>query len=585
MKQLLLSLVLLLLFAQDLKADCDVQVATSNVSIAGSLESGDCTVDELLGNGDQSLVDQYQFVASGATSVSIEMSSSVFDSFLRLTDGQLSVIEEDDDGGSGFNSVIARTLEAGTYRILANSATTSATETGAYTLIVRDVGSGGVDTDGDGTPDNVDTDDDNDGVADSSDAFPLDATETVDSDGDGVGDNADLNQAIRLDPSREIALNVVGLSLSSPTGGALTVPTTATAVSLNVTVVNPSAGGFITVYPCGVERPLASNVNFKAGQVIPNGVIAPIGANGKVCFYSSKETDLVVDIAGWFTGESFAGATPIRLVDSRNGTGSPRSKLSSANPLAVQITNLAITTADGGSATIPSNISAASLNITVVNPEAGGFITVYPCDVDRPLASNVNFSVNQVVANGVIAPVSVNGEVCLYSSRATDVVVDLAGWFGSASFTGSTPRRLVDTRDGTGGRTGAIGSSDILNVPVRGISLSVSGTNQVVPSGATAVALNVTAVRPDAGGFITVYPCGVNRPLASNLNFSAGIIIANNVTAPIGSDGSICLFSSKSTDVVVDIAGWFEGDSSNGFVGSTPRRLVDTRNGTGPAPQ
>lgn len=441
------------------------------------------------------------------------------------------------------------------------------------------------DTDGDGTGNNADSDDDNDGVPDSSDAFPLDNTETTDSDGDGVGDNADLNQAIRLDPSKEIALNVIGLNLTSSTGGGLTVPANATAVSLNVTVVNPESGGFITVYPCGVSRPLASNVNYRAGQVIPNGVIAPIGSNGKVCLFSSKETDLVVDIAGWFTGESFTGATPTRLVDSRNGTGSPQAKLTSAAPLAVQITGLSVTTASGGSATIPTNISAASLNVTVVNPEQGGFITVYPCDVDRPLASNVNYSAGQVIANGVIAPVSASGEVCLFTSRPTDIVVDVAGWFGSTSFTGSTPSRLVDTRNGTGGRLGALTNTDELNVPVRGITLSVSGSNQSVPAGATAAALNVTAVRPEAGGFITVYPCGVSRPLASNLNYSSGIIVANNVTAPIGSDGSICIFTSRTTDIVVDVAGWFEGDSSNGFVGATPRRLIDTRNGTGPAPQ
>ena len=439
------------------------------------------------------------------------------------------------------------------------------------------------DTDGDGTGNNADTDDDGDGVLDVSDAFPLDSSETTDSDGDGVGDNAD--PGLSLTPQTTLTLPVRGQSLTSPTGSALTVPADATAVSLNVTVVNPQDSGFITVFPCGVTRPLASNVNYVSGQVVPNGVIAPIGSDGSVCFFSSQIADIVVDVAGWFAGDSFTGATPSRLVDSRDGTGAPLAKLTSSSPLAVQITSLSVTTSAGSATTIPTNISAASLNVTVVNPEASGFITAYPCDVTRPNASNVNYVSGQIVANGVVAPVSASGQVCIFSSVPSDVIVDLAGWFGGSSFVGATPSRLVDTRDGTGGRLGAISSVDELNVPVRGITLSVSGSSTTVPVGATAAALNITAVSPTASGFVTVYPCGVTRPLASNLNYVAGDIVANNVVAPIGSDGSICLFSQSSSNIIVDIAGWFEGDASNGFVGSTPKRFIDTRDGTGPAPR
>jgi hypothetical protein len=441
------------------------------------------------------------------------------------------------------------------------------------------------DTDGDGTGNNADTDDDGDGVLDGADAFPLDSSETTDTDGDGIGDNSDPFTSIRLDPNKTIELTVVGATLTSPSGAALTVPTSATAVSLNVTVVSPTASGFITVYPCGVLRPLASNVNYVEDQVVPNGVIAPIGNTGKVCFYSSKTTEIVVDVAGWFAGDSFTGTTPQRLVDSRDGTGSPMAKLTAASPLSVQITGLAVTTSAGTATSVPSNISAAALNVTVVNPEAGGFITAYPCDAARPNASNVNYSIGQVVANGVIAPVSASGEVCLFSSTPSDIVVDLAGWFGGSSFTGATPSRLVDTRDGTGGRTGALSNIDELNVPVRGVLLTVSGSSTTVPAGATAAALNVTVVTPGASGFVTVYPCGVSRPLASNLNYVSGDVVANNVIAPIGNNGSVCLYTSASADIIVDIAGWFSGDADNGFVGSTPKRFVDTRDGTGPSPQ
>jgi hypothetical protein len=71
------------------------------------------------------------------------------------------------------------------------------------------------------------------------------------------------------------------------------------AVSLNVTVTQPAGPGFVTVYPCG-DRPLASNVNFVAGQTVPNAVIAPVSAQGEVCFYSMATTHLLADVNGWF---------------------------------------------------------------------------------------------------------------------------------------------------------------------------------------------------------------------------------------------------------------------------------------------
>ena len=108
---------------------------------------------------------------------------------------------------------------------------------------------------------------------------------------------------------------------------------------------------------------------------------------------------------------------------------------------------------------------------------------------------------------------------------------------------------------------------------------------QEVPATATAAALNVTIVNPVKAGFVTVWPCSVSRPLASNLNFVPGQVVANNVVAPIGNDGSVCLYSNVETDVIVDIAGWFSTSGAGAFVGTTPERLVDTRDGTGPAPR
>jgi len=439
------------------------------------------------------------------------------------------------------------------------------------------------DTDGDGTGNNADTDDDDDGVADTSDAFPLDSGETQDGDGDGIGDNADIG--IRLTSSTLLELPIIGRTLTATTGESLTVPLEATAVALNVTVVNPSLSGYVTVWPCGVDRPVASNVNFVAGDIVPNGVIAPIGVDGKVCFFAFSATDLVVDVAGWFVGDSFVGSTPQRLVDSRiaNGTAT-RERITRDSPLRIKVTDLAVSTANGSATLVPSQVSAVALNVTAVSPVADGFFTAYPCDVDRPVSSNVNFGRGQVVANGVIAPVSAEGEVCLYTSSSSHVVVDLAGWF-IGGFTGSIPERLVDTRNGTGGRRDRLTSGSVFEVPVSGVNLSVGGMPKAVPSSATAVALNVTAVSPSGGGFITVYPCGVSRPNASNLNYIRNDVVANNVIAAVGANGSVCVYTSSSSHLVVDVSGWFSGTSTDGFVGATPQRFVDTRFGDGPPPE
>lgn len=389
---------------------------------------------------------------------------------------------------------------------------------------------------------------------------------------------------LRLASPNVIELIVVGAELTSTGGLTLTVPTTATAVSLNVTAVDPSSSGFITVWPCGVDRPLASNLNYVAGDVVPNGVIAPIGERGSVCFYSLADTDVVVDIAGWFSGTSFTGATPQRLIDTRNGTGSPRARITPETPLSIQVTNIQVNTSVGVATTIPADVTAVALNITVVNPSLSGFLTVWPCDVERPLASNVNFSANDIVANGVVAPVSINGTVCVYSQVATDVVIDLAGWFPGNSFIPTTPKRLVDTRDGTGGQTGHITPANIIEVPIRGQSFAVGDEMRQVPDSATAAALNVTVVSPLGSGFATVWPCGVDRPLASNLNFVKSQIVANNVIAPIGANGSVCLFSNKAAHMIVDISGWFLTNSGNDFIGTTPSRFIDTRTAIGPGP-
>lgn len=392
--------------------------------------------------------------------------------------------------------------------------------------------------------------------------------------------------------NQRIELQVVGASVTAPDGTVSVIPSGVSAVALNITAVTPSAAGYATVWPCDVAQPDASNLNFVAGGVVANGVIAPVGPSGRVCFYSNATTHFLVDIAGWFSGgtvtPAFVGATPLRAVDTRNAIGGPKVRIAPGGTMTVPMAGLAVRRSDGAATTIPSDATAVAVNVTAVEPSNPGFFTVWPCGAPMPVTSNVNFTRGGAVANGAVASLGAGGAICIYSDQGADVLVDVLGWFGGGAqpaFVGAVPLRLVDTRNAIGGPAGRLAASSQRSVPVRGVMVNVDGVARSVPADATAVALNVTMVEAGAAGFATVWPCATPQPDASNVNFAGGATVANGVVAPIGPDGSVCVATSADAHLLVDIAGWFNGGTDSGFVGNVPRRLVDTRNSIGPVPQ
>lgn len=338
-----------------------------------------------------------------------------------------------------------------------------------------------------------------------------------------------------------------------PAGSAfeLTLPAGADSAAINVATVEPHEPGFVTVYPCASGLPLASNLNHAIEPVVSNLVLARPDPSGRVCLYSLAETDLVVDLAGSFSaGSTFSPAErQARLVDTRTGNGGVRVPANGVLQVAV-----------------PSGSTAAAvaLNVAAVLPSAAGHLTVYPCDRPRPATSNINYGSEPVVSNLVVAVPSANGTVCIASHAETDLVVDLAGTFDDGFATLDDSVRLVDTR----------GSIPVGRLDAGGV-VSVA-----VPESAGTAVLNVIAVQPDRPGFLTVYPCDVDRPLASNVNFIERPVVSNLVFARVGDDGRVCIFSSSGSDIVVD---WFGTlPPASGFEPRiAPVRLVDTRIGTG----
>jgi hypothetical protein len=192
------------------------------------------------------------------------------------------------------------------------------------------------------------------------------------------------------------------------------------------------------------------------------------------------------------------------------------------------------------------------LNVTATQAEGPGFLTVYPCDKPRPVASNLNYTVGATVPNTVYATLDAVGFVCIFSLAPTHLIVDVDAYApGARSYLQPlVPARLLETRPGLPTIDGLFGGSGALAVRTPFV-LQVAGRGGV-PADASTAMLNVTVTESTDGGFVTVYPCDQPVPLASNVNFDAGATVANAVVAKLAANGTVCVYSSAPTQVLVD---------------------------------
>ena len=215
----------------------------------------------------------------------------------------------------------------------------------------------------------------------------------------------------------------------------------AEAAILNVAVTNATGRGFITAHPCEDEPPLAANLNYEAGQIIANTVIATLDDAGRTCLFTNTTTNLVVDVTATTTGNYTPLTAPARIVDTRasgetvDGDVEKTGTRWARSTLEVPISGRAeVPTVD-----VPPFATAVVLNVTAAGAQGRGFVTVHPKGTDQPNAANLNFEANQVIANTVIAKIGVDGEICLHTSEVTELVVDVAGYF-----VGSAPPEVGD---------------------------------------------------------------------------------------------------------------------------------------------
>jgi hypothetical protein len=327
-----------------------------------------------------------------------------------------------------------------------------------------------------------------------------------------------------------------GQTISLQVAGRGDVPTSGVAaVTMNLVLTDSSGSGFVTAWPSGQARPIASNINVEGvGSTISTLVTVPMGADGKVNLFTQSGGDLVADVAGWLPTGTFVANVPNRILDTRSGPA----------PGAGAVIDLQV----GGVGPVPATgVSAVVLSLTATESAGPGFVTVWPTGTPRPLASALNAATaGATVSNQVTVPLGADGKVSIFTQSGAHLIADVAGYYvAGRGFNALTPTRILDTRDGVkpvGGQT---------------VSLNVLGRAGVPASGVGFVVLNLTATEATAPGYVSAWPGGAQRPLTSVLNLSeAGQTRANAVFAPVGADGTVALYSQSGTDLVVDVTGW-----------------------------
>ncbi len=325
--------------------------------------------------------------------------------------------------------------------------------------------------------------------------------------------------------------------------GTCDIPPTAAAYSLNIGVVPQGPLGFLTAWPTGGDRPLVSTLNSTDGRIKANAAIVPAGAGEAVSVYVTDTTNVFLDVNGYFVADSsqlaFYPLTPCRVVDTRRGNGGIMQS--------GETRDFALL---AGPCNIPSTAQAYSLNFTVVPPGRLGYLSTWPAGKTQPLVSTLNDTTGTIVANAAIVPAGTGGDIDVYVQDATQVVIDINGYFappdtGGLSLYTVAPCRVLDTRKGNGAFNGLL-------VPPVNVVASPCG----VLSTAQGFVLNATVVPPGPLGYLTLWPDGEQQPVVSTLNAFDGYITNNMAIVPTV-NGSIDAFADGTTQLILDLFGYF----------------------------
>jgi uncharacterized repeat protein (TIGR03803 family) len=268
--------------------------------------------------------------------------------------------------------------------------------------------------------------------------------------------------------------------------------------------------------------------------------------------------------------------TPCRLVDTRGGN--PIQGGASQNFIIPQL----------GGCGIPTSAAAYSLNVTVVPITTLGYLTIWPEGEIQPLVSTMNSPDGRIKANAAIVPAG-NNAVSVYVTDTTNVILDIDGYFASPGsqtyeFYPVTPCRVVDTRQTSFPQ--GLGAPSLFAQQQRDLPILNSPCLQGITN-PSAYSFNLTVVPSPAGeplGYLTVWPSNQTQPTVSTLNNPTATVVANAAIVPAAPDGDIDVYAYNSTDLIIDINGYFAAAGQNGlsFYPVAPCRVLDTRQNNGP---
>jgi hypothetical protein len=333
------------------------------------------------------------------------------------------------------------------------------------------------------------------------------------------------------------------------TGGACGVPSTAAAYSVNVSVFPSGQLSYLTVWPAGEPQPLVATLNSLDGRIKSNAVIVAAGAGGAVSAYTTDTIDLAIDVNGYFVPAADTAALPLyplppcRIADTRNSTGVLGGPALAAN----RSRSFPVRQSVCG---IPADAQAYSLNVAVVPKGALEHLTVWPAGQPQPQVASMSAPTGVITANAVIVVAGSSGDVEVVATDDTDLVIDINGYFapvkpGGLSLYNLAPCRVLDSRL----PAGAEPFHGTLNVDVAASGCAVLPT-------AKAYVFNATVVPPGPLGYLSLWPQGAAQPVVATLNAIDGQITSNIAIVPT-TNGSVSVFASDPTQLVIDVFGFF----------------------------
>lgn len=330
------------------------------------------------------------------------------------------------------------------------------------------------------------------------------------------------------------------------------VPDEATAVVLNITSTQATTSdSYVTLWPGGFPEPLASTLNLQAGANVANSATVRLGAASTLHLRMNVgSSHLIIDVLGYYlpgAGDGFEPTGPVRALDTRFGPVPPGRTV--GQPLAGPGT---VRLPLAGQLGVPADATAVAVNVTATESTSGlAFVTAWPSGEPQPVASNLNLQPGFSVANLAVVELGTGGAIDLFTNvGATHLIVDVVGYYSPSSegrLVALRPQRLMDTR---GGPAVAPGTER---------DLQIAGVDPV-PDDIVAAVLNATSTQASSSfGYLTLYPQGlVPRPVASTLNYRAGVNVPNQVMTGVSNGGAVSLYNGFGTvHYVVDVNGYF----------------------------